>query len=496
MRPSLVALTCVFTLGAVLPATTQPANAQSSLFEVIFGTKNRGARHRKREIEKLRVQQAAAPAAKVRGPKFYAYKPDVMKSVSLASLSAVEEFTPETVDESTITSSVEVVSVDPTIGVKLPPVELTVDAAPKDAEFDAARQYLKNARIVALPEVGKALIEYYSENPSFIWVSEGEVNDRARQAIAAVGLAEDFGLTASDYKVALPVQPSEAETQDDDARSLILFEMNMSAKALSYVLDATRGRIAPNRLSGYHDFKRKKVDLVSALGNLAATADAGVYLSGSNPGNRQFKALAAELALLRTADAENNIEIADGTFLKPGTTNPQLRNVVAAIRKKGSDELIVNHGITLVEFKNADDNVYSPEIVALVKDFQRENKLSVDGIVGKNTIRKMTDMSNASKIDMLVLAMERLRWLPRNLGSRHVFINQPAFNATYVNNEKEAISMRVVVGKKSNQTSFFHDEIETIEYNPIGGFRARLLLMKWCRNCAEIPRTLIGRAMS
>ncbi len=493
MRPSLVALTCVFTLGAVLPATTQPANAQSSLFEVIFGQKNRGARHRKREIEKLRARQAAQaaqPAPKVRGPRFYTYKPDLLKSVSLASLAVVEEITPETVDESAITSSVEVVSADPTVSVALPPVEPAAEIAPKDAAFDAARQYLKDARITALPEVGKALIEYYSENPAFIWVSEGAVNERAQQAIAAMAKAEDYGLTPSDYEVTLPAQASDDGVQEDAARSLVLFEMNMSAKALGYVLDATRGRIDPNRLSGYHDFKRKKVDLVSALGNLAATADTGVYLSGSNPGNRQFKALTAELAQLRTADAENNIEIADGTFLKPGVTNPELRNVVAAIRKKGSDELIVNHGITLVEFKNGESNAYSPELVALVKDFQRENKLSADGIVGKNTIRKMTDMSNASKIDMVVLAMERLRWLPRNLGSRHVFINQPAYNAAYINNDKEAISMRVVVGKKSNQTSFFQDEIERIEYNPYWGVPGSIIVNEMVPKLRQDPSYL------
>ena len=50
-----------------------------------------------------------------------------------------------------------------------------------------------------------------------------------------------------------------------------------------------------------------------------------------------------------------------------------------------------------------------------------------------------------------------------------MFINQPAFTATYMNGGKAQLSMRAIVGKKSNQTSFFMDRIETVEYNPYWG---------------------------
>jgi murein L,D-transpeptidase YcbB/YkuD len=78
-------------------------------------------------------------------------------------------------------------------------------------------------------------------------------------------------------------------------------------------------------------------------------------------------------------------------------------------------------------------------------------------------------MSVQQKIEKVELAMERLRWLPRDLGARHVFINQPAFNATYMHEGKAPLSMRAIVGKKSNQTNFFMDRIETVEYNPYWG---------------------------
>ena len=69
----------------------------------------------------------------------------------------------------------------------------------------------------------------------------------------------------------------------------------------------------------------------------------------------------------------------------------------------------------------------------------------------------------------MLVALEQLRWLPRELASTRVFINEPAFTARYIEDGVEKLNMRVVVGKPTNQTSFFYDEIEQVDYNPYWG---------------------------
>ncbi len=384
--------------------------------------------------------RTARPVAKVSAPPIYTYKPDRLKTIDLTPL-----------------ATVQLASADPYFG------PLPISA------FDESRRFLAGVKLTTANEVGEALLEYYAEQHDFIWVDGTALNANARAAMAVMEQADTVGLSSKDYVLELPSDGFDMTRMADRQRDLMLLEMRMSARVLSYVLDATRGRIDPNRLSGYHDFERKKVDLVSALGNLEATADAGAYLRGSSPSNPQFKALAAELVKLRAADEEEAIVIAPGTFLRPGASSPELTNVVAGIRKRGSDKLLADHGITLYEYGVSGGEQYSDDLVALVRDFQRENGLMVDGIVGKQTIGRLNDETNDDKIEKVQLAMERLRWLPRNLGSRHVFINQPAYRATYVANGKDTLSMRAIVGKRSNQTSFFHDEIETVEYNPYWG---------------------------
>jgi hypothetical protein len=86
--------------------------------------------------------------------------------------------------------------------------------------------------------------------------------------------------------------------------------------------------------------------------------------------------------------------------------------------------------------------------------------------------------------------MERARWLPGVLASRRVFINQPAYTATYYNGGKQDLSMRVVVGKRSNQTYFFDDKSNWSSSIPIGACRSRSSSTRWCRSCAPIPSYL------
>ena len=405
-------------------------------------------------------QQAPRVQAYVSSPKYYTYEPDQLADVSFAALLAPPEAAPEAAPEA---------PGDAASDVGAGPAAPADDAAeaPVDEAFAAARASLGAYRLRALPQVGEALIGHYRAHPTFLWVENGHVSGRAYEAITALQRAERFGLAGEDYALELPAGSAAREGEALHAPSLIEFEMALSAKVLTYVLDANRGRIDPNRLSGYHDLKRKTVDLAAALGDIAASEDIGRYLDGQNPGNTAFTALVAELEKLRQVESPKPVKIADGTLLRPGGESPELANIVAAIRLSGSPELLGEHEATLAGYGGG--TLYGEALVALVRGFQREKGLHVDGIVGQNTIRAMVPETAADRVHKIELALERLRWLPRELGRRHVFINQPAFMASYMEEGKVPLTMRIVAGQKSNQTYFFVDRVEKVEYNPYWG---------------------------
>ncbi len=467
--------------GAVLAATA-PVSAQSFLDRMFNPRYYENGRRIDRPAPPVEEKVERKPV-RISGPRYYTYRAAALKSVSLAALAkgdpkpAMQDAMADTVNGPILTGST---GQGP-----------AVTAAPEETSaariFDEARGFLADEKLRTYPEVAKAILAHYGRTGEAIWIDDNGVTPRAEAAIEVLRHADRFGLSPEDYRVEMPgrvaalathVAAIEGDTQTDATiiaprpeeaarKELIAFEMELSAKVLTYVLDATRGRVDPNKISGYHDLPEKTVDLEAALVAAASAPDVKAYLEGVNPSGKQFKELVAERQRLLDADEGERIEIADDTFLKPGGSSPELASIVAGIRLRGSAALKDTHAITLATYNGSDD--YTPELVALVRDFQREQKLTVDGIIGKGTIRALVGDSNADKIRKVELAMERARWLPGDLGNRYVFVNQPAFRVSYVRPDQKPLSMRVVIGRRSNQTSFFTDKLETVEFNPYWG---------------------------
>ncbi|HST36816.1 MAG TPA: L,D-transpeptidase family protein, partial [Allosphingosinicella sp.] len=62
--------------------------------------------------------------------------------------------------------------------------------------------------------------------------------------------------------------------------------------------------------------------------------------------------------------------------------------------------------------------------------------------------------------------LERWRWLPRNLGARHVLVNVPAFTAALVDNGNVTARHRTVVGARRTPTPQLNATITAVTINP------------------------------
>ncbi len=391
------------------------------------------------------------PLPKVTGPRYYTYKAEATRPIVIPAAAVV--------------------------GAEIAPVT-------------GARNFLSAVKVNATADVAAAVEDYYKAGKPLIWVSEAGITDQARAAMAALAAADVAGLSPEDYAVALPSDASDPADPDKPAKELARFELALSAKLLTYINDTVRGRIDPNKLSGYHDFKRKSVNLKPVLNMARLSPDVGAYIRSRDPDNSQFVAMRDELARLRAEDDQAGVvvTIAPDTLLKPGQSNPELANILAAIKKQASDAIRMQHGAVLESYAGTPD--YTPELVAVVEAFQQEKGLKPDGVIGRATIRALTGHSNAEKIEKLIVAMEEIRWLPADFGPRYVFINQPAYMAYYVNDSHEQLSMRVVVGSKSNQTYFFQDQIETVEFNPYWGVPKSIIVNEMLPKLRQDPSYL------
>ena len=423
--------TIVASIVALAAATAPQANAQN-LFDMLFGG---GIKKQRGDFPPPPEPKKAAPVQKISAPSYYDYKVDPLVRADFSAILALSR-------------------------------TATFEPMLTGSTFREAAAGLDDFDLRAEKDVAKALADYYAANPDFIWVSGFDPNGRAREAIRALGDADSFGLIAAEYGVTVPQVGYSLDDTAERLRELIRFEMALSAKVLRYARDAQGGRLDPNRLSGYHDFPAKPVDLVATLKALAHTQEVRTYLESRHPQNPEFQALRVELEALR-ASAENEIVVDAKLLLKPGQSSPELPKVLSIIARDLDDEMGGQHGETLARLGSSE--LYAEELVPVVKAAQERAGLKADGVIGPRTVAALAGTSKADRLDKVLIALEQLRWLPSDLGSRRVFVNQPAFTASYFEGGTAKLTMRVVVGKPSNQTSFFFDEIEQVDYNPYWG---------------------------
>lgn len=294
-----------------------------------------------------------------------------------------------------------------------------------------------------------AMTEFYAENGyTFLWVNEDGLNKRARDVAAVLAQAEKFDLRPENYPVPDPEGIAQADGRE--AQWLADAEYRISRSVLAYARHAQSGHLDPRAINKNLDITPDAPDPLAVLQGLArANVDVAQYLEGFHPPHPQFAGLLARLHELREAAQREPVRIPEGDVIEPGDTHPH----VALLRKR--------LGVT-----NADaPETYDETLVAAIEEFQETNGLHVDGLIGPAT-RRALNLSPADKIDTIRVNLERWRWLPNDLGERHIRVNVPEFKVRLVEAGKTVFEERIVVGKPRHATPSFSDEMELVVFNP------------------------------
>jgi murein L,D-transpeptidase YcbB/YkuD len=101
-----------------------------------------------------------------------------------------------------------------------------------------------------------------------------------------------------------------------------------------------------------------------------------------------------------------------------------------------------------------------------VKRFQKRHGLFPSGKMNSYTRKKM-NISVDWKIEKVLLNLDRIKRLPpQPPKKRYIIVNIPNFRLYYMENGREKLSMRVIVGDKKHHTPIFSNKISFIVLNP------------------------------
>jgi L,D-transpeptidase YcbB len=331
--------------------------------------------------------------------------------------------------------------------------------------------------ITVTPHQRDAIITFYRLNTfAPLWVTSEGLNIKAKRVLELLSRAEEEGLLAADY---LP--PTLGSFQDSvsalrgDVAHLAKLDIAITAMALRYAEHLHSGRIIPKRLSGYYDLEPDNLDLGHTLYEFWYQGFPDVYLRSLAPSHPAYAAMKTALAQLRNEGRSNEPKkIAAGKQVKPGERDAR----VIAIRSRmvgagllGEDSSLawmLGHASDEPDLK-AYEEVLDSALSKALKTFQAKNKIKQTGSIDKATVEALNAKPAQNNIQKLVMNMERVRWLPRDVGKRYILVNQAAFELRLIEQNKIAWSTKVIVGKPETQTFVFSDEMETVVINPYWG---------------------------
>ncbi len=336
------------------------------------------------------------------------------------------------------------------------------EARPEIAESGAIFDQLtgESASLRVLPEVRDAIVDQYrTQNFKPIWLTDGTLGPRGREVLTLLSAAADEGLDPQAY---LPtgLATFDAPLPEQDAAAMARLDIDLTAAALRYARDASGGQFDPNRLSRYHDVKPGWVPAGQAMKVLAWSPFAASYLRSLHPTHPAYDAMKKALAEARSATPVAFSIIEDGPVVKKGSNDDR----IPAVRER-----LAEWGYVAATAGEADPTLLDAELSVQLRLFQKASDIKVSGALGPQTVAALNTGRAQSDANTLLDNMERLRWLPRDLGNRYVFVNQPAFEAKVVENGRTIWETRVIVGKPGTQTALFNDEMEYVVFNPSWG---------------------------
>lgn len=293
-----------------------------------------------------------------------------------------------------------------------------------------------------------ALAAFYRDRDfAPLWTGPADAGRRAA-LMAALDAAPlhalpDFG--AADLRARAAATRSEAERGRLDVA--------MTRAFLAYARAVETGLVAPNSVNGIVRTvePRETRDLLDAF----AAGDPGAFLRTLPPASPEYVRLMRARAALLAAEAAGGWGPAvTARALKPGDRGP----AVIALRDR-----LVRMGYMAPSVAAE----YGTAIEAGVQAFQLAHGLTPDGVAGEATMTAL-NTPLATRLGALAVAMERERWLPRERGERHIWVNLADFSAKIIDDGKVTFATRAVIGAslQEKNTPEFSRLMTYMEVNP------------------------------
>lgn len=291
-----------------------------------------------------------------------------------------------------------------------------------------------------------------------IWVNaEGTPTQMALTLKNILQKANTHGLNNSDYWDEEVERLFQGALQNPKAG--VTFEMAASEALIRYATHLSTGRVNPSSIDDDIKVEKKNFDEYSQLNAAVSYGAAEQTVSSAieelAPKHPIYAQLKKVLASLRAA-SKNWQEIKSPGFeLRRGVTDP----VIMALRERFN---LLGYNVSMSGGKNFDY-----EFESVVLRYQEQNNLIADGTISvKSQLLNSINAPLNQRISQIQIGMEKLRWLPRDLGPRYIFVNTAATEFRMYDEGQKVFDFKTVNGQPYRRTPTLIDKITYVNFNP------------------------------
>ncbi|KAA5805539.1 L,D-transpeptidase family protein [Alkalicaulis satelles] len=217
--------------------------------------------------------------------------------------------------------------------------------------------------------------------------------------------------------------------------------------------DLAFGQVDPRRLDADWTAPRREIDLLTHYAE--AREGKGIYasLEALAPAHPDYEALRREL-IRRTISPTAPVTVPRGARLRRGEEGPRVDALRARL-----------HQLGLIDTPGAPGEAFDARLETALMRFQARHNLSADGVLGDDTLTEL-NAGNGRRVDQLRANLERWRWLPADLGERHIRVNIADYRLeAWANGRAERVH-QAQIGARWTSTPVFSEEMRLVEINP------------------------------
>lgn len=331
--------------------------------------------------------------------------------------------------------------------------------SPPDSQLTLLEHALKN--FLTSPKHAQASLKqknvisfYKNRNYQPVWVQNSQLSPAAHHILQALKNVEEEGLDSSHFQSVFTIISNFEKTPSLPHQ--IQVELALSLAALTYLEDLGGERLNPKKIDRRLFINPDPVDEVDLLSQGMANDPSGEWIQTFSLKHEAYQKLKKTLKVYKEIESKGGWPlIPEGPALKEGQKDGRLKML--------RENLKMRRDLSL-DSEN-DSLTYDQALVEAIKRFQKRHMLQADGVLGASTLLAL-NVSVQERIQQIKITMERWRWLPKNLGNRHVLVNIAALTLKAFENEKEVLEMPVIVGQRYRQTPVFSSTIYSIRFNP------------------------------